>query len=65
MKKTALQWFIEQLVFDESMSEEIIKPITKALEMEKQQIKDACMKWYDGINDNAGEQYYNETFKTE
>jgi hypothetical protein len=39
MKKTALQWFIEQLEFDESMSKETIEPIiNKALEIEKKQL---------------------------
>lgn len=38
MRQTALQWFIKQLEFDESMSKETIEPIiNKALEIEKKQ----------------------------
>jgi len=60
--KTAVEWLVEKL--DEQ------KFITKsqiyiAEKMEKQQIIEACMKWYDGSNDDAGEQYYNETYKSE
>ena len=36
--------------------------INELLEKEKQMIIDAYMKWYEGTNDNAGEQYYNETY---
>jgi hypothetical protein len=76
MKQTAVEWLAEQLQIMDSKSynnliqiemgrdnyREIIK---QAKEMEKEQIKDACLKWYDSSNDNAGEQYYKETFNNE
>lgn len=66
MKKTALQWFIEQLEFDESMSKEDIQPvIDKALEIEKQQIKEAWLNSLTKGEYNSAEDYYNETYKSE
>lgn len=69
MKQTAVEWLVEQLEFDESISKKTIEPIiNKALEMEKEQIMDARM---DGINSAlkgytiGNEDYYNETFKSE
>jgi len=58
--KTAVEWLIEQLDIDLIDNDWAIE---QAKEMEKQQVIESCMKWYDGSNDNAGEQYYNETFK--
>jgi hypothetical protein len=76
MKQTAVEFLIEQLVVMDKqldgrrknedatvMKMNPTKILEQAKEMEKEQIKDAYMKWYDGSNDNADEQYYNETFK--
>ena len=59
MKKTAVEWLIEQITDSTMPAREAIK---QAKEMEKEQIKEAyCMG-----DDNIGaEQYYNETFKSE
>lgn len=66
MKQTAVEWLEEQ--FEESYSyiNEIFKDtFNQAKAMEKQQIIDTAdyftseWEWYDG------EQYYNETFKSE
>jgi hypothetical protein len=71
MKQTAvekmIQYFIEQKNNGVShwCINDLIGQLYQAKEMEKEQIIDAYMKWYDGINDNVGEQYYNETFKSE
>ena len=61
---SAVEWLFEQIV---NRTDRIyfLKELEQAKEMEKEQIIDAYMKWYDGINDNVGEQYYNETFKSE
>ena len=77
MKQTAVEWLVEQMFkqgyFDGN------KPLTftnldhlqkQAKEMEKEQIVDA---WHNGYNnqspmideENCGQQYYNETFKSE
>lgn len=75
MKQTALQWFIEQLEFDESMSKEVIQPvIDKALKMEKKQIIDTIVWARDPygmtmgpntLSTEKGEKYYNQAFKSE
>ena len=47
MKQTAVEWFYDQLEFDESLSmEDIDKLFQQAKEMEKEQIMDA---WFDGV----------------
>jgi hypothetical protein len=63
--KTAVEWLEKELNYIEenAYTSYIDLKIQQALEMEKEQIKRACLKWYDGINDNAGKQYYKETFK--
>lgn len=79
MKQTAVEWLQEYIQreinkynkapMDLSAIHALIHikefACNKAKEIEKQQIKDAYMKWYDGSNDNADEQYYKETFKSE
>ena len=61
--KTAVEWLVEQL--PERMKNYLNDSIQEAKEMEKEQIIDAY--YYDPncnqIKDD-GEQYYNETFKT-
>jgi hypothetical protein len=62
MKKTAVEWLVEQLNLHEY--EDVIK---QAKEMEKEQIKNAYYTGGDDVEDNRdreAEQYYNETFKS-
>jgi hypothetical protein len=68
MKQTAVEWLLENLN-SEPYSEEEFKYNSdcwdKAIEMEKEQIKNA---FYDGCFDTnnwRAEQYYKETFKSE
>jgi hypothetical protein len=72
--KTPIEWMIEQLEFDDSLSTDLINSvINKAKEIEKQQIELAfLMGKHNGIqicqyNSKAkeieAEQYYNETYK--
>ncbi len=65
MKQTAVEWLEEMMNVNGNISVYFQEILDQAKEMEKEQIVDAYMKWYDGINDNVGEQYYNETFKSE
>ncbi len=65
MKQTAVEWLIEQM-YKECINIFTDEEIEQAKEMEKEQIIDA----YDdgnpnGFIDKNGEQYYNETFKSE
>lgn len=58
MKKTAVQWLIEQL------TEIHPEAFEKAKAMEKEQMRKAYLA--DAYNSQYGfEQYYNETFKSE
>jgi hypothetical protein len=71
MKQTAVEWLAETLRFaNKELYAEMYEHIEQALEMEKEQIKDA---WIDGDNSDClseqdssdfAEQYYNETFNT-
>lgn len=74
MKQTAVEWFLtefqKQVWFEPNSELDIwIKDlIPKAKEMEKEQIEDAHEIGYiNGGNHKSvnGEQYYNETFKSE
>lgn len=64
MKKTAVQWLIEQL------TEIHPEAFEKAKAMEKEQIEKAFDKGlitenvYYGYDDKKAEQYYNKTFKS-
>jgi hypothetical protein len=71
--KTAMQQHIEWLKATLDICKENAPTLVNCINLcisdsesrlgtEKEQIENACMKWYDGSNDNAGEQYYNETF---
>ena len=70
MKQTAVEWLQEELkgVYE---SEYFNLKIKEALEMEKEQIKDAFVEcWKSNVPDGIeckldAEQYYNETFKSE
>jgi hypothetical protein len=65
MKQTAVEWFMHELANGNIPAEEAYK---QALEMEKEQMKDAWdngNQWeYDSSIRNS-EEYYNETFKKE
>jgi uncharacterized metal-binding protein len=67
MKKTAVEWLIEQWPILESQIPERI--LEQAKEMEKQQMKIACIrteyedKAWQNLMEKQFEQYYNETFK--
>jgi hypothetical protein len=67
MKQTAVEWLVEQFtttVFYSKEAEE--NTIKQALEMEKEQIRNAyCKGEQDFVNNKVitSEQYYNETFK--
>lgn len=69
MKQTAVEW-LEQQLFNK-FGKFTKGDIDKAKEMEKEQIIDAVYyghlkRWVDsGVINSYGEQYYNETFKSE
>jgi hypothetical protein len=56
---TAVEFLIEQICGEHTNAWK--EEIEQALEMEKQQIKDAKDCWFEDERD--GEQYYNETYK--
>ena len=65
-KQTAVEWFNDEIIIHLNFDQRLyLKDIFKqAIEMEKEQIKDA----FDEGNPNGfiikcGEQYYNETYK--
>lgn len=65
MKQTAVEWLIQEYINSSFINIQIMK---KALEMEKEQIVEAHNCGYsEGIYQSceSGEQYYNETFKSE
>lgn len=72
MKQTAVQWLVEQLENHNGVTRAgFEKCIQESIEMEKEQIKDAFnFGVYDGGGivkkyKMSGEQYYNQTFKSE
>ena len=67
-EKTAVEWLVDVLSnYDSKMIELFNKEIEQAKQMEKQQIVEAFIGWDSDTEDNleVGEQYYNETFKSE
>jgi hypothetical protein len=69
MKQTAVEWFMEQIgekqpngLYVIDTLEDVKNVFTKAKEMEKQQIIDACNSNLKGLLTN-GKDYYNETFR--
>jgi len=65
MKQTAVEWLVEQYKKVGGISISMSK---QALEMEKEQIKDAYQQGYNNAyfnNPLSKEQYYKETFKSE
>ena len=73
MKQTAVEWLIDMLVIENeiTLKGENYKLFEQAKAMEKEQIMDAVYyghlkRWVDsGVINSYGEQYYNETFKSE
>ena len=74
MKQTAVKFLIDEISCRFIISEELRIAMYKAIEMEKEQIKDAFVDGADKgemfNNENRAfttdaEQYYNETFKSE
>jgi hypothetical protein len=65
--KTAVEW-LEEIAMNEFITPEDFE---EAKQMEKQQIMDATYYGHlkgwvdDGVENSYGEQYYNETFKSE
>lgn len=64
MKETAVQWLLEQYLKKDGLAK---SDVSRALEMEKQQIIDAYLQGdedshYLNNRDRMGEGYYNETF---
>lgn len=75
-KKTAVEWFADELLKNESIESVILADFSKlsdvyskAKEMEKEQIMQGYMEglYYDknSLYTPSKEQYYNETYKTE
>jgi len=68
MKQTAVEWLVEQLM-PKLLTAEQYYHIEKAKEMEKEQMKRACIrteyedKAWQNLMEKQFEQYYNETFK--
>jgi len=67
MKKTAVEWLVEQLFLNNEIFGVSKELFYQAKAMEKEQIMDAY--WGGGqdipLSDKSCEQYYNETFKSE
>jgi len=67
---TAVEWLVENVIISAPLNWDTTI-LEKALEMEKQQIMDATYYGHlkgwvdDGVENSFGEQYYNETFKSE
>ena len=59
MKQTAVEWLSDHLVNE--MNFDYWKAVEQAKEMEKEQI----IKAYESLEHRHGENYYNETFKSE
>ena len=64
MKQTAVQWLLEQYLKKDGLAK---SDVSRALEMEKQQIIDAYLEGdedshYLNNRDRMGEDYYNQTF---
>jgi hypothetical protein len=59
--KTAVEWLMNELFTQHSLTQQIIDTFEHAKEIEKEQINNAH---YEG-SENYRRQYYNETFKSE
>ena len=68
MKQTAVEWLLDNLLSEpwtEKHFEYNAECWDKALEMEKEQIKDAWINSLTKDDYNSADEYYNETFKSE
>ena len=65
MKKTAVEWLVEQLFLNNEIFGVSKELFEQAKAMEKEQIKDAWLNSLTKGDYNSAEQYYNETFKSE
>jgi len=67
MKQTAVEWLEKELNYIEenAYTSYIDLKIKQALEMEKEQIKDAWLNSLTKGDFNSADEYYNETFKSE
>lgn len=68
MKKTAVEWLVEQLFLNNEIFGVSKELFDQAKAMEKEQIIEAHNSGYsEGIYQSceSGEEYYNETFKSE
>ena len=69
MKKTAVEWLVEQISYTTTRSEiisyhkDISKLVEQAKEMEKQQMRDASCPYVGGWEEDEFEYWYNEKFK--
>ena len=66
MKQTAVEWLLDNLLSEpwtEKHFEYNAECWDKALEMEKEQIKDAWINSLTKGDYNSADEYYNETFK--
>jgi hypothetical protein len=60
MKQTAVEWLVSKTELNYYSDSDTLLAIQQALEMEKQQIIEACNY---GDFEELGEQYYNKTYK--
>jgi len=67
MKQTVVEWLEKELNYIEenAYTSYIDLKIKQALEMEKEQIKDAWLNSLTKGDFNSADEYYNETFKSE
>ena len=66
MKQTAVEWLEEYIRCSIQLTDSEKKWFEQAKEMEKEQIKDAYDRGYDEYDIyRNGQNYYNETFKSE
>jgi len=63
MKKTAIEWLVEQLQINNYISDNAHWLIDEAKEMEKEQMRNASCPYIGGWEDDEFEYWYNETFK--
>jgi len=62
MKKTAVEWLMDEYINGLTINLQIMK---KAKEMEKEQIKNAWLNSLTKGDYNSADEYYNQTFKSE
>ena len=65
MKQTTVEWLLEQLPTIDKYDPYYADIINQALEMEKEQIKNAWLNSLTKGDYNSADEYYNQTFKSE